>query len=108
MRTQIRTEQLALHFCNIIKKELQEKKYTNDWFFDFQIIKNDLPHDFNEDEFLSFFKETFEINRINLDDLGYCLRLVGKVQVEHPILSIDSSAYNFMNQAHSEPKIHQK
>lgn len=102
MRTQIRTEALALHFCNIIKKELIQKNYTKDWFFEFKIIKSELPDDFNEDEFLSFFKETFEIKRINLDDLGYCLRLVGKVQEEDYIISMGSVAEDFMNKAYSE------
>lgn len=78
MATKLTTEQLAFHFCNVIKKELQEKKYTDDWSIDFSITKNDLPNDFNPNIFLKLISDTFDLNDIRIDDLEYKLRVIGR------------------------------
>jgi len=82
MKTDVTTEQIALYYCNIINREFQEKKYKNDWFFDFKIMKDSLPDNFNPNDFLKVIQDAFNISDIKIDDLEYKLRVIGRVKLE--------------------------
>ena len=102
MATKLTTEQFALHICNIINEDIEKKQFTDNWYVDLGIIKNDLPHDFNPNVFLNIIKNTFNFSDIQIEDWDYKLRLIGRFIVKKPILSIGSVADEFMKQAYSE------
>lgn len=80
MFNKLSTQKFAEHYCSKVVADYLDKKYTSDYFIDFKISKDDLPHDFNEEEFLEVFKNNFNIIRIELIDLDYCIHVCGKVK----------------------------
>lgn len=82
MSNKLSTKKFAEHFCSKVVSDYLDKKYTSDYFIDFKISKYELPNDFNKDKFLKIFKDNFNIIRIELIDLNYCIHVFGKVKCE--------------------------
>lgn len=97
--TYLTTKKFVEYFTKKIQKELNDKKYT-ECFFDFQFTETELPFDFNEEKFIEFFKENFNVSRIDLDFLGYKYRCYGKLifDVKPSIGNLNQSDIDFMNQ----------
>lgn len=84
MFNNLSTQKFAEYYCSKVVADYLDKKYTSDYFIDFKISKDDLPHDFNEEEFLEVFKSNFNIIKIELNDYsGYCIHVYGKVKCEN-------------------------
>lgn len=82
MATKLTTEQLALHFCNIINKDIEKKPLNANWYIDFGITKNEIPNDFNQNVFLNIIKDTFNLTDIQIEDFDYKLRVIGRFMVK--------------------------
>lgn len=73
------TEQLADYYYQNIIAESKEKQIDTDWFFDFSIMKSDIPSDFDEDVFINYFKERLDLKNIKIDKLNTRFRCYGTI-----------------------------
>lgn len=81
MFNNLSTQKFAEYYYSKVVADYLDKKYTSDYFIDFKISKDELPHDFNEEEFLQVFKNNFNIIKIEINDyLGYGIHVFGKVK----------------------------
>lgn len=80
MFNNLSTQKFAEYYCSKVVADYLDKKYTSDYFIDFKISKNELPYDFDKEAFLNVFKNNFNIIRIELNDLEYCIHVFGKVK----------------------------
>lgn len=78
------TEQFTKYWLSSVTSEAMQKQYPSDWYFDFRFTTQDLPFDWNEENFLNYFKQgfNFPLKRINLDFVNGKYICVGKVTYE--------------------------
>lgn len=102
MKKEFTTKIIALLACDYINEEYKKNKFTDDWSFQFDLIKDELPNNFNAGDFFKIISDNVTVNDIKIEDLGYKIRVLGRLIVEKPILSMGSVADDFMKQAYSE------
>lgn len=84
MSIKVTTEFFTKNIIESIKKDAIQKGLGYSFYIDFQLTKDDLPFDFDEESFINYLKEAFLMPRFNLDDLGYKIRFTGKVlKIKH-------------------------
>jgi len=78
------TKQFAEYWLTTVVSDAMQKQYPSDWLFDFRFTNIDLPLDWNEENFLNYFKQgfNFPLKRIHLDFVNGKYICVGKVTYE--------------------------
>lgn len=82
MNNEITTEKLALFVCDFLNKESKRNNFTNNWSFHFDLKRDELPENFNPNDFFKIITDNFNINDIRIEDLEYKLRVLGRVIVQ--------------------------
>ena len=80
--TKLTTEQFADYFYKKVIEEKEQRQYNTDWFFDFSFTETYLPYDWDKEVFMNYFKERFDLKRIDIDEHVSRYRFYGEVKVE--------------------------
>lgn len=81
MNNEITTEKLALFVCDFLNRESEKNNFTNNWSFHFDLKRDELPENFNTNDFFKIITDNFNVNDLRIEDLEYKLRVLGRVFV---------------------------
>ena len=82
MNNEITTEKLALFVCDFLNRESEKNNFTNNWSFHFDLKRDELPENFNTNDFFKIITDNYNINDIRIEDWEQKLRVTGMVIVQ--------------------------